>query len=65
MRKLASGMGQTGDTAGSELWLGAPWRGGQQPALAMSNLVTLVTFQFFAFITTLLYVLHAFSIYYH
>lgn len=31
----------------------------------LSVTVTLIPFQFFAFITTLLYILHAFSIYYH
>lgn len=44
--------------------LRAPWRDGQQPALSVYNSHS-HPFQFFAFITTLLYVLHAFSIYYH
>lgn len=32
---------------------------------SISKAVTPRLFQFFAFITTLLYILHAFSIYYH
>lgn len=60
-----------GTQQGQSMWppgqqgLRVPWRDGQWPAQPVGNSITLVPLQFFAFITTLFYVLHAFSIYYH
>lgn len=51
--------------AAGQQGLRVPWRAGRWPAQPVYNSITLVPFQFFAFITTLFYVLHAFSIYYH
>lgn len=45
--------------------VGGIWRHWVGVGSALTSLMLPVFLQFFAFLTTLLYILHAFSIYYH